>query len=83
MWHDQARARPVSSVLPPNKFHLPTPLQPPDAIYDAVTETSDGKDHIPEVGWVGLYSTYDVIITDENISIDHRDEYHKEGEPGR
>ena len=55
-----------------------TPLysggQSPDPIYDAVTETSDGKDHMQEVGGVGLYSTYDVITTEENISIDHRDE---------
>ena len=33
-----------------------------------------------EVGGVGLYSTYDVIATEENIYIDHRDRYHKEGE---
>ena len=27
----------------------------------AITETSDGKDHVQEVGGVGLYSTYDAI----------------------
>ena len=62
------------SLYGPRDTPLSSGAQPPDAIYDAVTETSDGKDHTQEVGGVGLYSTYDVITTD----IDHRDENNTE-----
>ena len=51
----------------PRDTPLSSGAQSPDAIYDAVTETSDD---MQEVGGARLYSTYDVITTD----IDHRDE---------
>ena len=51
----------------PREMPLSSGAQSPDAIYDAVTETSDD---MQEVGGARLYSTYDVITTD----IDHRDE---------
>ena len=41
-----------------------------DSTYNVVTETSDGKDYIQEVGGIGPHPTYDVITT-ENISINH------------
>ena len=51
----------------PRDTALSSEAQSPDAIYDAVTETSDD---MQEVGGARLYSTYDVITTD----IDHRNE---------
>ena len=44
-------------------------------------ETSDGKDHVQEVGGVGLYSTYDVIAIEENISIDWGQQEKEEATP--
>ena len=60
----------------PHDTPLSSGTQPPDAIYDAVTEASDVKDHVQEVGGVGLYSTYDVIATEENISTNCKDGNH-------
>ena len=71
----------TTALDPSNQYSLNGPqdmLSQYDSTYNVITETSDGKDYIQEVGGVGPHPTYDVITT-ENISIDHGEDDHTEG----